>query len=133
MIYSDAPDCKLQITVNASDHKRAAIICCVQQQLQKRWSGPGKGTGRWASGFGDHSLLGLSSRPLHCSRFTLLKFYPRCEPASSSVAFLWSLFEFEIFILNAVLPKGHHHILLQRGSIRLKHHCTMKVLSQKGM
>jgi len=44
-----------------------------------------------------------------------LKFYRRYELASSLVAFLWSLFEFETFVPNTFLPKGQHHILLQRG------------------
>lgn len=34
----------------------------------------------------------------------LLKLYPKHESASSSVAFLWSLSEFEIFVLKAFVP-----------------------------
>lgn len=51
----------------------------------------------------------------------LLRCPPRRELASSSAALLWSLFEFEIFVLKTVLPKGQHHILLQGGSARLEH------------
>lgn len=60
----------------------------------------------------------------------LLKVYRRHELPSSVVAFLWGLFELEIFLLHTFPLEEQHHILLQRGSIRLKNYCAVNMLSQ---